>query len=125
MSCVQAAIYLCGHEHVMQYKRCAGAVAQCVLGAVAHTGFYGGIGKSADEMDWWDESYSRGFLAVTIGADEASLQFVCAESGQVGVHHHGACAPTTTRATRASPHTAKSSGHRALELKCLVMCMRF
>jgi hypothetical protein len=81
----------------MQYKRCAGAVAQCVLGAVADVGFYKGIGGAEiiDQMDWWDRSFSRGFLAVTIGAAEASLQFVCAESGQVGVHHYGASAPIT------------------------------
>jgi hypothetical protein len=78
-------MYLCGHEHVLQFKRCAGGVAQCVVGAVADTGFYGGPADSAilRQMDWVDPSRSRGFLAVAIGAAEASLQFVRAADGQV------------------------------------------
>jgi hypothetical protein len=78
------AMYLCGHEHVMQHKQ-YGCVAQCVSGAVSDTGFYGGIGESATEMDWWDESYSRGFLAVTIRSEEAVLEFMDA-TGATVVH---------------------------------------
>jgi hypothetical protein len=77
------AMYLCGHEHVMQYKQC-GCVAQCVSGAVAEAGFYGGLGESESaEMDWWDDSRSRGFLAVRVRSAEAVLEFIDAVGGMV------------------------------------------
>ena len=76
-------MYLSGHEHVMQYKQC-GSVAQCVSGAVADTGFYGGGGEAAvAEMDWWDASRHRGFLAVRVRSEEAVLEFVESAGGTV------------------------------------------
>ena len=137
---MQAAMYLCGHEHVMQFKSCAGAVAQCVLGAVADVGFYKGIGGSEiiDQMDWWDGSYSRGFLAVTVCPAEALLQFVRADTGQVGVHRPGACRPIRVppvhcsssslflRALSRSQQYCKQLGYACVTSRlCPVMCMRF
>ena len=76
-------MYFCGHEHVMQFKKTSGGVAQCVSGAVHGHGYYGGPAypdTMRAEADWHDDPHGHGFVAARIGSAEAKIEFVRASA---------------------------------------------
>ena len=95
-------MYFCGHEHVMQFKKTSGGVAQCVSGAVHGHGYYGGPAypdTMRAEADWHDDPHGHGFVAARIGSAEAKIEFVRASTdpadAQAGKTLHEVVLPKT------------------------------